>query len=197
MPPDVSTGLSWTRAQPTITNLEAINSDDPSTSDAPIRGDARDCLRDGALGDGAVGAGATRIRRDAEGRRIASSPLGQYALRLHASANARRSIAFLQRCEPDLQSATQRCGAADAAHAGGYPQLSGESVIKANPQVIFLDDGPYGESASTVSSRPGWSAISAVKNKHVIVLPLDIPDRWGPRLVDFYRFIAQATAKIN
>jgi len=86
---------------------------------------------------------------------------------------------------------------ADAAHAGGYPQLSGESVIKANPQVIFLDDGPYGESASTVASRPGWSAISAVKNKHVIVLPLDIPDRWGPRLVDFYRFIAQATAKIN
>ena len=86
---------------------------------------------------------------------------------------------------------------ADAAHAGGYPQLSAESVIKANPQVIFLDDGPYGESASTVASRPGWSAISAVKNKHVIVLPLDIPDRWGPRLVDFYRFIAQATAKIN
>ena len=86
---------------------------------------------------------------------------------------------------------------ADAAHAGGYPQLSAESVIKANPQVIFLDDAPYGESASTVASRPGWSAISAVKNKHVIVLPLDIPDRWGPRLVDFYRFIAQATAKIN
>lgn len=86
---------------------------------------------------------------------------------------------------------------ADAAHAGGYPQLSAEAVIKANPQVIFLDDGPYGESSATVSARPGWSAISAVKNKHVVVLPLDIPDRWGPRLVDFYRFIAQSTAKIN
>jgi len=86
---------------------------------------------------------------------------------------------------------------ADAAHGGGYPQLSGEAVIKANPQVIFLDDGPYGESAATVSSRPGWTGISAVKNKHVIVLPLDIPDRWGPRLVNFYRFLAQATAKIN
>lgn len=86
---------------------------------------------------------------------------------------------------------------ADAAHAGGYPQLSPEAVIKANPQVIFLDDGPYGESAATVAGRPGWSAISAVKNRRVVVLPLDIPDRWGPRLVDFYRFIAQATAKIN
>lgn len=85
---------------------------------------------------------------------------------------------------------------ADAAHGGGYPQLSAESVIQANPQVIFLDDGPYGESAATVAGRPGWSTISAVKNKHIIVLPLDIPDRWGPRLVDFYRFIAQSIAKI-
>jgi len=86
---------------------------------------------------------------------------------------------------------------ADAANAGGYPQLSAEAVIKSNPKMIFLDDGPYGESAATVAARPGWSAISAVKNKHVVVLPLDIPDRWGPRMVDFYRFIAQSIAKIN
>jgi iron complex transport system substrate-binding protein len=85
---------------------------------------------------------------------------------------------------------------ADAAHGGGYPQLNAESVIQANPQLIFLDDGPYGESATTVASRPGWSSISAVKYKHVIVLPLDIPDRWGPRLVEFYRFIAKSTTKI-
>jgi len=86
---------------------------------------------------------------------------------------------------------------ADAANAGGYPQLSAEAVIKSNPKMIFLDDGPYGESAATVAARPGWSAISAVKNKHVVVLPLDIPDRWGPRMVDFYRFIAQSIAKVN
>jgi len=86
---------------------------------------------------------------------------------------------------------------ADGTNAGGYPQLTSESVIKANPKVIFLDDGPYGESAATVAARPGWSTISAVKNKHVVVLPLDIADRWGPRLVDFYQFVAQATAKIN
>ena len=86
---------------------------------------------------------------------------------------------------------------ADGTDAGGYPQLTSEAVIKANPKVIFLDDGPYGESATTVASRPGWSTIAAVKNKHVVVLPLDIADRWGPRLVDFYQFVAQATAKIN
>ena len=86
---------------------------------------------------------------------------------------------------------------ADGTNSGGYPQLTPEAVIKADPKVIFLDDGPYGESAATVAARPGWSTISAVKNKHVVVLPLDIADRWGPRLVDFYQFVAQATAKIN
>jgi iron complex transport system substrate-binding protein len=86
---------------------------------------------------------------------------------------------------------------ADAANAGGYPQLSAESVIKANPKIVFLDDAVYGESAASVAARPGWSGVSAVKNHHVIALPLDIPDRWGPRIVDFYRFIARATAKIN
>ena len=84
---------------------------------------------------------------------------------------------------------------ADAAHGGGYPQLNAESIIQANPHLIFLDDGAYGESATTVANRPGWSSISAVKNKHIIVLPLDIPDRWGPRLVDFYRLIAKSTSK--
>lgn len=86
---------------------------------------------------------------------------------------------------------------ADAANSGGYPQLSAESVIKANPKVIFLDDAQYGESLATVMTRPGWSAILAVKNRHVIALPLDIPDRWGPRIVEFYRFIAQSISKIN
>ena len=92
---------------------------------------------------------------------------------------------------------TNIADAADTADSGGYPQLTAEYIVQANPKVIFLDDGVYGESLSTVAARPGWSSISAVKSKHVIVLPADIPDRWGPRIVDFYRFIAQATANIN
>lgn len=92
---------------------------------------------------------------------------------------------------------TNIADAASSADSGGYPQLTPEVVIKSNPKIIFLDDGPYGESAKTVASRPGWSGIAAVKNNHVITLPLDIADRWGPRLVDFYRFIGKATAKIN
>jgi iron complex transport system substrate-binding protein len=86
---------------------------------------------------------------------------------------------------------------AQGADSSGYPQLSQEYLVVANPQIIFLSDAQYGENLETVSKRAGWSGISAVSNAHVVSLPADIPSRWGPRLVDFYRFIAQAIANIS
>ena len=72
-----------------------------------------------------------------------------------------------------------------------------EYLIKSNPDLIFLADAQYGESTDSLKARPGWSAISAVKNNRVIALPADIPSRWGPRIADFYRFIADSTKTIN
>jgi len=62
---------------------------------------------------------------------------------------------------------------------------------------VFLADAQYGESLATLTKRPGWNGISAVKNKNVVALPEDIPSRWGPRLVDFYQFIADSIAKVK
>lgn len=89
---------------------------------------------------------------------------------------------------------TNIADAAATADSGGYPQLTSEYVVSANPTVIFLDDGAYGESAATVSARAGWAGLNAVVQKRIVVLPLDIADRWGPRLVDLYAFIANALA---
>jgi iron complex transport system substrate-binding protein len=86
---------------------------------------------------------------------------------------------------------------AATADSAGYPQLQSEYVIKANPKIVFLADAQYGESLATLTKRPGWNGISAVKNKNVVSLPEDIPSRWGPRLVDFYQFIADAIAKVK
>lgn len=83
------------------------------------------------------------------------------------------------------------------ADSAGYPQLQSEYVIKSNPKIIFLADAQYGESLATLSRRAGWNGISAVKNKNVVALPEDIPSRWGPRLVDFYEFIATAISKVK
>jgi iron complex transport system substrate-binding protein len=87
--------------------------------------------------------------------------------------------------------------AASGADNSGYPQLSAEYLLKSDPQVIFLADAQYGVTADSVSKRAGWSQISAVKNKKIVELPADIPSRWGPRLVDFYKLIGDSLAKIS
>ena len=82
--------------------------------------------------------------------------------------------------------------AASGSDSSGYPQLSAEYLIKSNPDLIFLADAQYGESIDSLKARPGWSAISAVKNNRIIALPADIPSRWGPRIVDFYELVGKS-----
>jgi iron complex transport system substrate-binding protein len=66
---------------------------------------------------------------------------------------------------------------------GGYPELSSEFVIAANPQMIFLADTVCcHQDQATVAARPGFSIISAVKHHEVIKLNDDIASRWGPRV---------------
>ena len=67
----------------------------------------------------------------------------------------------------------------------GWPQLSSEFIFDSDPDLIFLADGDLGESAQTVSNRPGWSSMQAVAEGRIIVLDTDIASRWGPRVVDF------------
>lgn len=87
--------------------------------------------------------------------------------------------------------------AAATADSYGYPQLSAEYLVSSNPQVIFLADAQYGEDAKSVAARAGYSAIDAVKNGNVVALPADIPSRWGPRLVNLYKAIADAMRKVK
>ncbi|MEW2383748.1 ABC transporter substrate-binding protein [Micromonospora sp. NPDC047707] len=81
--------------------------------------------------------------------------------------------------------------------SGGYPQLSQEVIVKANPDFVFLADTKCcQQSADTVKARPGWAAITAVKNNQVVALDDDVASRWGPRVVDLLRTIIDATAKV-
>ena len=82
--------------------------------------------------------------------------------------------------------------ATGAAAAGGYPSLSAEFILKENPDYIILSDtgASGGQSPGTVTARPGWSVLTAVKSKHIIVLNADIASRWGPRIVDLLETVA-------
>jgi len=85
--------------------------------------------------------------------------------------------------------------ATGAAAAGGYPELSPEFIFRSNPDYVILSDtgNNGGQDAAMVYARPGWSALTAVKDKHVIALNGDMASRWGPRIVQLLETVAAAT----
>lgn len=74
----------------------------------------------------------------------------------------------------------------------GYPQLSSEYIVSADPDLIFLANGSYGMTPDIVATRPGWGNMSAVQGGRVFPLDSDVASRWGPRVVDFARAVADA-----
>ncbi len=71
-----------------------------------------------------------------------------------------------------------------AADLEGYPQMSLEQIVAANPDFIILGDSMWGVTPEMVASRPGWENLSAVQNKQVLPFDDDLVSRPGPRLVD-------------
>lgn len=78
----------------------------------------------------------------------------------------------------------------------GYPQLSAEYLVQANPDLVFLADTKCcGQNADVVAKRPGWEQVNAVRNGGVVGLDDDIASRWGPRVVDLVRAVSGAVTK--
>ena len=118
----------------------------------------------------------------------------------------RRPLRVYHELSPDYYSATSQtfigriyklfgfsniADAADTTHSG-YPQLSAEYILAANPQLVVLADSICcGQNATTVSGRPGWQQVAAVKQRRVIAVDDSIASRWGPRLVDFASAVAR------
>jgi iron complex transport system substrate-binding protein len=81
--------------------------------------------------------------------------------------------------------------AADSTNTG-YPKMSAEALIKANPDMVFLADAVMGETPDKVKARAGWQAVAAVTKGQIVTLDSDIASRWGPRVVDLMRSIVDA-----
>lgn len=122
-------------------------------------------------------------------------------------------LTYFHELSPDLYTATSKTfigslytlvgleNIADPADAdgesGGYPQLSEEIIVEANPDFVFLADTKCcQQSVETVQARPGWATITAVRENQIVALDDDIASRWGPRVVDLLRTIIDATAKV-
>ena len=90
----------------------------------------------------------------------------------------------------------QDANAVDIFHAntsgGGFPQVTDEAVISANPQYIILTEDPmYGGNVNAVYSRPNWGSIAALKQHQVYRINPNIIGRPGPRLVEGLQCLAQ------
>ena len=78
------------------------------------------------------------------------------------------------------------------AESPGYPQLSSEAIVDADPDAVFLADSKCcAQSAETFGSRPGFEALTAVTGANVVALDDDIASRWGPRVVELLRQIVK------
>ena len=74
---------------------------------------------------------------------------------------------------------------------GGYPQLSAEYIVEADPDFIFLADADCcGETPESVAARPGWEAMTAVTGGRVIPVDESLSSRWSPRIVDYLAAVA-------
>jgi iron complex transport system substrate-binding protein len=125
--------------------------------------------------------------------------------RIAGASRPERPLTYYHELDKNLYTATSKTfigqlyarlgmdNIADAADkdGSGYPQLSAEYVVKADPDVIFLADTKCcGQSARTVAARDGWDQVAAVRSGGVVELDDDVASRWGPRVVDFLRTVA-------
>ena len=71
-------------------------------------------------------------------------------------------------------------------------QMNTEDIIKADPQIIILDDYQFGVTVQNVEQRPGWSTITAVKDGAIYpITDSNLTDRPGPRVIDGLQILAQ------
>lgn len=75
---------------------------------------------------------------------------------------------------------------------GGYPQVTDEAVIAANPQFVILTEDPaFGGNPAQVYKRPNWDGIEALKMHQVYRINVNITQQAGPRLVEGLQCLAQ------
>ncbi|MGD9893510.1 MAG: ABC transporter substrate-binding protein [Dehalococcoidia bacterium] len=72
-----------------------------------------------------------------------------------------------------------------------YPQISAESIISADPEVIIAGSRLPESAPAEVKRRPGWNVVSAVKNDRIYEVEDNLISRPGPRVVDALEQLAR------
>jgi iron complex transport system substrate-binding protein len=75
---------------------------------------------------------------------------------------------------------------------GEWVQVSLETIIERDPELILLGDATWGGvTPEMVAARGGWDALTAVQNGNVFPFDDNLVSRPGPRLVDGLEALAK------
>jgi cobalamin transport system substrate-binding protein len=150
--------------------------------------------------------GVTAHKRDA----VALVSRMKTAIARALASAPKRRLSVYHELSPDFYSATSKTfiggiyklfglrNIADAADStsSGYPQLSGEYILGADPSLIVLADTRCcGQTVAAVGKRPGWSGVAAVRTRSVVAVDDSVASRWGPRVVQFVQAVAKVLSK--
>jgi iron complex transport system substrate-binding protein len=102
------------------------------------------------------------------------------------------SNAIYTPAEDSVYTEMLRLAGADPITTDASYVISLERLVAADPEIILLGDAASGVSADQVASRPGWGALTAVKNGAIVPVDDVIVTRPGPRLVDGLRALIAA-----
>jgi iron complex transport system substrate-binding protein len=126
------------------------------------------------------------------------------------ASTPKRRFSVYHELTPDFYSATSKTfigtiyklfglrNIADAADSSGsgYPQLSGEYILSANPSLIVLADTRCcAQTPAAVERRAGWGNIAAVQSGRVVGIDDSVASRWGPHIVQFVQAVAKTLRK--
>jgi iron complex transport system substrate-binding protein len=159
-----------------------------------------DIYRD-ILGIGAV------VGRDAEAARLVESlrrRAGAVAERCARAATRPRVLYEIDASDPGkpwtagpesfIQQMLSIAGGESVGRAGGgkYFQMSLESLVLADPEIIVLGSSTYGsQKPEDVARRPGWGGLTAVRRGAVHPFDDDLISRPGPRVIDGLEALAR------
>jgi cobalamin transport system substrate-binding protein len=150
--------------------------------------------------------------RDAAAARLVHGMRTKIGAIVKSARKSPKTLSVFHELTPDLYTATSKTfvgqvyaalglrNIADAADSAGtgYPQLSAEYVVSESPDLVVLADTVCcGQKASTVAARPGWDRVSAVRTGSIVRVDDSIASRWGPRLVNFFRAMSSALARLR
>lgn len=68
-----------------------------------------------------------------------------------------------------------------------------ENIVNSNPDIILVDS--LRDVSQSVSNRPGWDTISAIKSGNIYSINPDLSSRSGPRVVEFIDEVVRVSSE--